>query len=84
LKIAVASGWTYTVRTSEYYIYESDSISQGWYRDVKSYDAYEIPLLLEIEYPLWKNINVQARGEYNVNGHDGDTYSTGIGLSLKL
>ena len=84
LKVAVASGWTYTIRTNEYYIYESDSTSQHWFRNVSSYDDYEIPLLLELEYPLWKTINVQARGKYNLNPQNGSTYSCGVGLSLKL
>lgn len=84
LKVAVASGWTYTIRTNEYYIYESDSTSQHWFRNVSSYDDYEIPLLLELEYPLWKTINVQARVKYNLNPQNGSTYSCGVGLSLKL
>lgn len=84
LKVAVASGWTYTIRTSEYYIYESDSTTQRWYRNVSSYDDYQIPLLLEVEYPLWKSLNVHARLKYNVNPQNGSTYSSGVGLSLKL
>lgn len=84
LKVAVASGWTYTIRTSEYYVYESDSTTQRWDRKVSSLDGYQLPVLLEIEYPLWKIINVQARVKYNVNSKNGSTYSSGVGLSLKL
>lgn len=84
LKVAVGSGWTYTIRTSEYYIYESTGTTQHWYRNVRSIDDYEIPLLLELEYPLWRKVNVQARARYNLNRQNGSTYSSGIGLSLKL
>jgi|ERR1035437_960874 hypothetical protein len=84
LKIALASGWTYTTRQSEYYIYESDSTSQHWFRNVTSFSDYRIPLLLEIEYPVSKKINIQARVKYNLNPQNGDTYSSGMGLSLKL
>ena len=84
VKIAVASGWTYATRQSEYYIYERDSTSQRWFRNVTSFSDYRIPLLLEIEYPVSKKINIQARVKYNLNPQNGDTYSSGIGLSLKL
>jgi hypothetical protein len=84
LKVAVASGWTYAIRTSEYYNYEINGTTEHWYRDVRSIDNYQIPLLLELEYPLWKKVNVQARAKYNLNPRDGSTYSSGIGLSLKL
>lgn len=84
LTLAVASGWTYTIRTSEYYIYKSDSTSYGWTRNVSSCDDYKIPLLLEIEFHLWKTINLHARVRYNLNPKNGSTYSSGVGLSLKL
>jgi Outer membrane protein beta-barrel domain len=85
VKIAVSSGWTYTTRQSDYYIiYISDSTSQGWFRDVSSFSDYRIPFLLEIECPVSKKINIQARAKYNLNPQNGDTYSSGIGLSLKL
>jgi len=41
-------------------------------------------LLLEIEYRISKKLNIQARMKYNLNPQDGDTYSSGVGLSLKL
>jgi hypothetical protein len=84
VKVALASGWTYTVRQSEYYFYEFDSTSQHWFRNVTSFSDYRIPLLLELEYPVSKKLNVQARVKYNLNPQNGDTYSSGIGLSLKL
>jgi len=84
LKVAVASGWTYTIRANEFYIYESNGPSQHWYRNVTSFDDYEIPVLLELEYPLWKKINAQARIKCNLNPQNGSTFSTGAGLSLKL
>ncbi|MEO8852306.1 MAG: outer membrane beta-barrel protein [Ginsengibacter sp.] len=84
LKVALASGWTFTTRQSDYYIYESDSSSQHYFRNVTSFSDYRIPLLLEVEYPVSKKINIQARIKYNLNPQNGDTYSGGIGLSLKL
>ena len=84
LKISVASGWTYTTRQSQYYIYTVNSTSSDLFRNVTSFSDYRIPLLLEIEYPVSKNINIQARVKYNLNPQNGDTYSSGIGLSLKL
>jgi hypothetical protein len=84
IKIAVSSGWTYTTRQSEYYIFTSISTSQEWFRNVTSFSDYRIPLLLEIEYSISKTLNIQARVKYNLNPQNGDTYSSGIGLSLKL
>ena len=84
VKVAIASGWTHTTRQNIYYIYELDSTSQRWFRNVTSFTDYRIPLLLEIEYPISKKINIQARVKYNLNPQNGDTYSSGVGLSLKL
>ena len=84
VKVSVASGWTYTTRQNDYYIYERDNTSQHWFRNVTSFSDYRIPLLLELEYPLSKKINVQARVKYNLNPQNGNTYSSGIGLSLRL
>ena len=84
VKVAIASGWTYTTRQNIYYIYELDSTSQRWFRNVTSFTDYRIPLLLEIEYPISKKLNIQARVKYNLNPQNGDTYSSGVGLSLKL
>jgi hypothetical protein len=84
LKVAVASGWTYMTRQNDYYMYEIDGASQNWSRNVTSFSDYRIPFLLEVEYPISKKINIQARAKYNLNPQNGDTYSSGIGLSLKL
>ena len=84
IKIAVASGWTYTTRQSQYYIYTVDSTGYDVFRNVTSFNDYQIPLLLEISYPVSKKINIEARGKYNLNIQNGDTYSAGLGLSLKL
>lgn len=84
IKVAMASGWTYTTRQSDYYFYEADSTMQHYFRNVTSFSDYRIPLLLEVEYPLSKTLNIQARAKYNLNPQNGDTYSCGIGLSLKL
>ena len=83
-KVALASGWTYTTRQSDYFIYESDSTSERWFRNVTSFNDYRIPVLLEIEYPVSKKLDIQARAKYNLNPQNGDTYSCGLGLSLKL
>jgi len=84
LRIAVSSGWTYSTRQSDYYFFTGDSTSREWIRNVTSFSDYRIPLLLEIEYRVSKKINIQARGKYNVNPQNGDTYSSGLGLSLRL
>ncbi len=84
IQIAVASGWTYATRQSDYYIFTSDSTSKEWFRNVSSFSDYRIPFLLEIAYPISKKINIEARVKYNLNPENGDTYSSGIGLSLKL
>lgn len=83
-KIALASGWTYTTSQNDYFIYESDSTSRHWFRNVTSFNDYRIPLLLEIEYPVLKKLDIQARAKYNLNPQNGDTYACGLGLSLKL
>lgn len=85
LKVAVSSGWTYTTRQNEYYfLYEIDSTSEHFTRNVTSFSDYRIPLLLEIDYPVLKKISIGARIKYNLNAQNGDTYSFGTGLSLKL
>ena len=84
LKLAFASGWTYTIKTSEYYYYESLNAPQSLRRQVSIADDYEIPLLLDMRYPIWKGIDVQARVNYNLSTGNQSTYSSGVGLSLKL
>ena len=54
LKLEFASGWTYTIKTSEYYYYENLNAPQSLRREVSIADDYEIPLLFEMRYPIWK------------------------------
>ncbi|TKK72039.1 hypothetical protein FC093_03240 [Ilyomonas limi] len=84
LKVAAASGWTYAIRQNDYYIFEDDGVVQHTFKNVTSFSDYSIPLLLEIEYPISKTIHNHARGKYNLLRQNGSTYSTGLGLSLKL
>ena len=84
IKIAVASGWTYAVRQTLYYQYTGNATSYSISRTLNSFSDYRIPFLLEVEYPITKTINIQARGKYNLDYPNGSTYSTGMGLSLKL
>jgi hypothetical protein len=84
VKIAVASGWTFNVQQNDYYYFEKDLNSQHWFRNVTSSSDYSIPFLAEIFYPLFKNINIEARVRYNLERDNRGTYAAGIGLSLKL
>jgi hypothetical protein len=84
LQLAVGSGWTYFLKTSEYYYYENPSAMQYLNSVVGTVDSYEIPLLMEIGYPIWKAINVQARVKCNLATQQQSTYSSGIALSLRL
>jgi|ERR1035437_5828623 hypothetical protein len=84
INISFASGWTFSTRQNEYYIYENDGTTQHWFPNVSSFSDYRIPFLTEIGYPVSKKINIQARLKYNLNPQNGDTYSSGLGLSLKL
>jgi hypothetical protein len=84
LKFAVASGWTYTLKTNEHYYYEGGRTIQDLHRYVSTADSYEIPLLLEVRYPIWKAIDIQARVKCNLNTQKQSNYSSGIGLSLRL
>jgi len=85
LKLAFASGWTYTLRTSAYYLpSHGDLNSDNWYPYITTFDDYIIPFLTEVQYPIYKSLNLTARLKYNLNTQNGSTYSAGIGLSLKL
>ena len=84
IKFAISSGWTFAMRQSAYYIYFNDGVVQSVFKNTTSFSDYRIPYLVEIEYPVSKKINIQARAKYNVNPQNGNTYSSGIGLSLKL
>ncbi len=84
LKLALASGWTYCIRHNEYYNPPNDMTSQIWTRNVTSFDDYRIPFIAEAQYPICKSLNLMTRLKYNMNRQNGNTYSAGIGLSLKL
>jgi len=84
INISIGSGWTYSIRQYEYYIYEDDGVTKHWFPNVSSFSDYRIPFLAEIGYPISKKIDIQARLKYNLSSHHNDTYAGGIGLSLKL
>jgi len=84
LKLALASGWTYTIKASEYYYYEILNPPQSLRGQVSIADDYEIPLLFEMRYAIWKAIDVQARMKCNLSTGNQSTYSSGVGVSLKL
>ncbi len=84
LKLAVASGWSYTITQDQYYDYLTDSTSQETVLNTSSYSEYTIPLLLEIEYPVTKKIDVAARGKYNLYSQGGATYAVSCGISFRL
>ena len=83
LKVAVASGGTYIVKSSDYY-YESGNATQDLRWNVSTIDDYEVPLLLEVRYPIWKIIDIQARVKGSLNTQQRSTYSSGIALSIRL
>jgi|GEM_PF-6062091 len=84
VKFAVASGWTYAIKTRDYYYYGSSSSTQDLRHHIGIENDYEIPLLLEARYPIFKALNVQARVKCSLNVQNQSTYSSGIGLSLQL
>lgn len=86
IKLTVASGWTYCIIQNEYYYSANLSNPNGvaYIANVSSYNEYKLPILVEMAYPLSKNIDINVRGKYNFNTQSGNTYSTGLGLSLKL
>ena len=84
LKLAFASGWSYNLRTSGYFEPPRDVTSQVWPFYVVTLGDYRIPLLTEVQYPIYKTFNLLARFRYNLNQQNGNTYTAGIGLSLKL
>ena len=83
-KLVAASGWTYCIQQREQYepIFADNGVF--WSRRVTSFSEYKIPLLVELEYPLFKAVNIQARVKYNLVANDRSTYGAGIGASLKL
>lgn len=83
LKVAVGSGGTYTVKSSKYY-YNIGNATQDLRYIVSNTDGYEVPLLLEVRYPIWKIIDVQARIKGNLTKQKRSTYSSGLALSIRL
>jgi hypothetical protein len=84
IKINIGSGWTYCIRQTDYYNYFAVDSAQNWYSNVSSYSDYRIPFVAEFAYSLTHNLDICVRAKYNLNGQDGDSYSGGVGLSLKL
>lgn len=84
VRVSVVSGWTYTIKQTEYYQPDYSSNGVSWFRQVWTSNQYKIPLQGEVEYPILKTINVQGRVRYNLVADAGSTYSAGLGLSLKL
>jgi hypothetical protein len=84
VSLSLASGWTFSTRQNDYYIYENDGTSQSLSRNVSSFSDYRIPFIIETGYSVSKKINILTRLKYNLNPQNGDTYSGGLGLSLKL
>lgn len=88
MKFTIASGCTYSIRKNDYYISEGGNSNGGTYLsssiNISAFSDYRDPFLAEIQYPFSKNLNVEARIKYNLNGQNGDADSGGLGLSLKL
>lgn len=84
LKLAIASGWSYSITQNEYYTYRVDSTSQEITPNETSNNQYTIPFLLEIEYPVLKKLDIGARAKYNLYSQGGSTYAISVGMSLKL
>lgn len=84
IKIELASGWTYCIRQTDYYKYFSITNQQEWFPNVSSSSDYRIPFVAELAYPIAHNLDITLRIKYNMNGQNGNTYSSGAGLSLKL
>lgn len=81
---SLASGWTYLIRQTDYYDVYTEPTSQLITHRMSSFNTYGIPFLLEASYPVWKDLSAGIRAKYNFNPGYGDTYSAGVGVSLKL
>lgn len=84
LQLSLASGWTYSTRTTQYYSYHSNGNSTEWSIYINSYNDYRIPFLAQAEYPFSKKLNLVTRLKYSLNPENGNNFSGGLGLSLKL
>lgn len=86
LKFAFSSGWTYTIIQNQYYNIATIANTNGisYTANTSSYNEYRLPLLIEANYSLSKTLAINARAKYNLNTRSGNTYSAGLGISLKL
>ncbi len=83
-KAAVGTGWAYNIEASDYYTVRIDSNSYSASKYVNYYDDYRIPFIAQLDYPLFKIINIQTRVRYNVSRQYGDSYSAGLAIAVKL
>ncbi|CAN5393368.1 hypothetical protein BH11BAC3_BH11BAC3_02840 [soil metagenome] len=83
-KAAIGTGWAYNIEASDYYSVQIDSNSYSALKYVNYYDDYRIPLIVQLDYPLSKVINIQTRVRYNVSRQYGNSYSAGIAIAVKL
>jgi len=84
LRAALASGWTFYTRQTEYYDYYKDPSGDVVTYRITSFSDFGIPFLLETQYPVWKNLNAGVRVKCNKNPLRGSTYSAGLQVSIKL
>lgn len=84
IRFALASGWTYCTRQKTYELLTKTDTSLTSSTSVETYNDNRIPFLGEIEYPVFSNLNIQARIKYNFNPQNGSAYAAAAGLSLKL
>ena len=84
MKVMVGSGWTYCTRINDYFQEMSDGATTWFEERQYGVNDYRVPLYTDVEYPLVKTVNLQLRGRYNLNVQNGNTYSVGLGLSVKL
>lgn len=83
LKFALSTGWTYNITQSEHYNRDSTGTLSS-FSSHSTYNDYRIPFLAELEYPVVRNLYVQARVKFTTNAEHENTIRGGIGLSLKL
>ena len=84
LRIEVVSGGTYCIQQKVYYYRQYFAGSLLVFGEITTVSDYKVPLLTEFEYSLSKTINIQVRVKYNESGNERNTYSAGIGMSVKL
>ena len=85
IKLSFGSGWSYGLIQEDYFHVELFGSGSSSYRQNTTLTAaYRIPFLLEGYYAVFKNIGINVRAKYNLHPQSGNTYSAGLGLSLKL